>query len=64
MYRADVIPASRPFVVKYHINRNESFIIIEQIRESTFGEIKNESLKQIENFWMMKRETLKPNGIN
>ena len=49
MYNADVIPASRPFFVKYHIiNRNGSFIIIEQIRKSTFGEIKKKLLKQIE----------------
>ena len=52
--------------MKDHIfNRDASFIIVEQIRKSTLSRdtMKN-LLKERENFWILKLETLKPKGIN
>ena len=46
-------------------NRDASFIIIEQIRNSTLSrETKKNLLKQRDNFWILKLETLKPKGLN
>ena len=66
IYKADAIPALRHFAMKDHIfNRDASFIIVEQIRKSTLSRdtMKN-LLKERENFWILKLETLKPKGIN
>ena len=66
VYKDDAIPASRHFAMKDHIfNREVSFIIIEQIRKSTLSrETKKNLLKQRENFWIFKPETLKPKVLN
>ena len=46
-------------------NRDASFIIIAQIRKSTLSrETKKNLLKQRENFWILKLETLKPKGLS
>ena len=46
-------------------NRDASFIIIEQIRNCTLSrETKKNLLKQRENFWILKLETLKPKSLN
>ena len=52
--------------MKDHIfNRNASFVRIEQIHKSTLSrETKKNLLKQRENFWILKLETLKPKGLN
>ena len=52
--------------MKDHIfNREVSFIIVEQIRKSTLSrETKKNLLKQRENFWIFKPETLKPKVLN
>ena len=64
--KADAIPASRHFAMKSHVfNRNASFIIIKQIRKSNLSrETKKNLLKQRQNFWILKLETLKPEGLN
>ena len=48
--------------MKDHIfNRDTSFIIIKQIYESTLSrETKKKFLKQRENLWILKQETLEP----
>ena len=62
VYKADAIPAS---LMLLHFNRDASFIIIEQIRKSTLSrETKKDLLKQRENLWILKLETLKPKGLN
>ena len=66
VYKADAIPASRYSDMNDHIfNRDASFIIIKQIRKSTLSrEAKENLLKQRENFWIMKLETLKPKYLS
>ena len=66
VYKADAIPLSQHFAMKDHIfNKRPSFITIEQIRKSALSrEIKKKLLKQRENFWTLKLETLKPKVLN
>lgn len=66
VHKVDGIPASSHFVKKDHIfNRKASFIIIEQIDKiSSSRNTKKKLLKQIENFWVIKTETLKPKGLS
>ena len=47
-------------------NRDASFIIIEQIRNSTLSREtkKNLKLKQRDNFWILELGNLKPKGLN
>ena len=46
-------------------NRDASFIIIEQIRNSTLSrETKKNLLKQRDNFWILELGNLKPKGLN
>ena len=60
------IPASKHFSLPYHdFNRDAKFTIIEQIRNNYMSnDSKKELLKQRENFWISKLETLTPKGLN
>ena len=66
VYKADAIPALYHFAMKDHVfTRDTSLIIIEQIHKSTLTRwTKKNLLKQRENFWILKLETLKPKGFN
>lgn len=66
VYKADAIPASRHYVMKDHIfSRSATFIIIKQIRKSILSrKTKKNLLKPMENFWILKLETLKSEGLN
>ena len=71
-YRKDVkksnaIPACKHFNRHDHdFNNHGKIVIIEQLRNirTTSTETSKERLKQRENFWIMKRETLAPLGLN
>ena len=66
VHKADSIPASRHFAKADHnFNKDAKFTIIEEIRSKTLSkEAKKELLKQRENFWILKLETLTPKGLN
>ena len=60
--KPDTIPASRHFLGKSHnFNTHANFLLIEQIRHIDIDKERNkERLKQRENFWILKLQTLTP----
>ena len=63
----NAIPACKHFNKHdYDFNNHGKIIIIEQLRNirTTSTETFKERLKQRENFWIMKLETLAPLGLN
>ena len=63
----NAIPACKHFIRQDHdFNNHGKIIIIEQLRNirKTSTETLKERLKQRENFWIMKLETLAPLGLN